>query len=128
VSSRVLPPYAFILFQRTGRLAGQSTARPFFRRAASTLAPPTLAIRVRKPDTRARLRRVPSSVLPFPFFRLHSMVRLRKCCETRPTGAASSSAAPASARSRQKESGGVYAAARSGGGAGNEPNQPAPQP
>ena len=60
---------------RFGTAAVQSTLRPFLRRAASTLRPPTEALRVRKPDTLARLRREPCSVQPRPFFTFASTSR-----------------------------------------------------
>ena len=93
-SAQPAPAQSFILFHRTGLEAGTSTLRPFFRRAASTFAPPTLAMRERKPDTRARLRRVPSSVCPFPCFRLHSTLS-RKSRATRLTCSATHTGAPA---------------------------------
>lgn len=52
VASCHLPPPHHIL--RLGTEAGTSCFRPFFRRAASTLRPPTVAMRARKPLTRAR--------------------------------------------------------------------------
>ena len=47
--------------------AGAKTFRPFARRFLSTLRPDALAMRVRNPLVRARLRRVPPSVHPIDF-------------------------------------------------------------
>ena len=46
--------------------------RPFLRRAAITFFPDTLLLRVLHPLVRADARRVPDSVPPSPFLRLHS--------------------------------------------------------
>jgi len=101
--SSVSIDHAFILFHFTGRLAGTSTLRPFFLRAASTFAPPTLAMRVRKPETRARFRRVPSSVWPLPCLRLHSTTSPRKSCATRLSCCDTSSWTPADESEQQRE-------------------------
>ena len=63
-------PLGGFWFLRLGLAAGQSTFLPLARRAASTLRPPGVSMRALKPLTRARLRRVPSSVHPLPFFLL----------------------------------------------------------
>jgi hypothetical protein len=46
---------------RLGTDAGTSTFRFFFRRAASTLRPPGVAMRARKPLTRARFLQQPKT-------------------------------------------------------------------
>ena len=52
--------------------AGAMVCRPFLRRAAITFFPDTLLLRVLHPLVRADARRVPDSVPPSPFLRLHS--------------------------------------------------------
>ena len=63
-----------------------------------------MLIRDRKPDTRARLRRVPSSVQPLPFFLLHSTVRPRRDWARRRNGEASCKATPAIERAEPRQS------------------------
>ena len=64
ILSSHLNPYFFSLFHPRTAPAGASTLRPLARRALSTLRPDALAMRVRNPLVRARLRRVPLSVHP----------------------------------------------------------------
>lgn len=52
----------------TGLHPGQRFFLPFLRRALNTLRPPTVAILLLNPETRALLRLVPNKVAPRPFF------------------------------------------------------------
>ena len=63
----ILALYFFSLFHPLTAPAGAKTFRPFARRFLSTLRPDALAMRVRNPLVRARLRRVPPSVHPIDF-------------------------------------------------------------
>ena len=56
------------LYFLTGLHPGQTFFLPFLRRAFNTLRPPTVAILLLNPETRALLRLVPNKVAPSPFF------------------------------------------------------------
>ena len=83
----------YMFYLRTGIFPGVKFFLPLLRRAAITLRPPGVAIRARKPETRARLRRVPYKVAPKPFFLFASTKRGRRIPEAaRRTGSKTISA------------------------------------
>ncbi len=59
-------------YLRTGLPPGANRFLPLTRLAFKTFLPPTLDIRVRKPETLARFLLVPNSVTPRPFLLLAS--------------------------------------------------------